>query len=128
METMKLTKELQRIYNSEINFSISTFWDGGFNVKLGDSMNGFIAETTEDTIKDAIYWLIDKVLELHPGSLYSFSRMYIINKIRSGHVDTDKFTKEFLNKMVTGYEEKHPSIYQELEREYREKYILNSEK
>jgi len=32
---------LQAMYDSEINFSISTFWDGGFDWKLGDAMNGF---------------------------------------------------------------------------------------
>ena len=37
---------LARLYRSEINVSISTFWDGGWDVKLGDDMNGFEAETT----------------------------------------------------------------------------------
>jgi hypothetical protein len=37
---------LQQIYDSEINASVSWFWDGGFAVKLGDSINGFVAETT----------------------------------------------------------------------------------
>lgn len=37
---------LQKVYDSEINFSISTFWDAGFDVKLGDKLNGFLAEKT----------------------------------------------------------------------------------
>lgn len=41
-----LTSVLARLYASEINCSISSFWDGGFDVKLGDEMNGWKAETT----------------------------------------------------------------------------------
>jgi hypothetical protein len=33
--------ELQRIYDSEINVSISWLWDCGFEVRLGDEVNGF---------------------------------------------------------------------------------------
>ena len=33
----------QRMYNSEV-IAVSCFYDGGFNVKLGDSLNGFKAE------------------------------------------------------------------------------------
>ncbi len=31
----------QDLYDSEINFAISTFWDGGYTARLGDEMNGF---------------------------------------------------------------------------------------
>lgn len=34
----------KRIYDYEINFSVSTFWDGGYDVKLGDDLNGYVAE------------------------------------------------------------------------------------
>lgn len=116
---MKLTKELQRIYDSEINFSITTFWDGGFDVKLGDEMNGFVAKSNHDTIKSAILWLIENVMDFYPTSLYAYSRLSIINKIRSGHVNTDRFTPGFLDDMIDNYERKHPSIYRDLETEYR---------
>ena len=33
--------ELRRLYDSEINVQISSFWDGGWMVKLGDEINGF---------------------------------------------------------------------------------------
>jgi hypothetical protein len=36
--------ELQKIYDSEIDVSISWLWDGGIDVKLGDEMNGHDAE------------------------------------------------------------------------------------
>lgn len=38
----------QDIYDSEINIRISTFWDGGYDLKLGDYMNGYKAETNVD--------------------------------------------------------------------------------
>ena len=31
----------QMLYDSEINFSIETFWDCGFDVRLGDKINGW---------------------------------------------------------------------------------------
>ncbi len=32
---------LQEIYNAEINLSLSSFWDAGFTVKIGDESNGW---------------------------------------------------------------------------------------
>jgi hypothetical protein len=32
---------LQRIYDSEINVRIQSFWDGGFETAVGDEMNGW---------------------------------------------------------------------------------------
>jgi hypothetical protein len=40
---MELGAVIQALYDSEINCSISSFWDGGFMVKLGDEYNGFEA-------------------------------------------------------------------------------------
>jgi squalene cyclase len=47
----------QQLYNREINFSISTLWDDGFTVKIGDELNGFRAETTVATYAEALQWL-----------------------------------------------------------------------
>ena len=41
---MELTVERQKIYGSEINVEIGWFWDCGIEVRLGDKMNGFLAE------------------------------------------------------------------------------------
>jgi hypothetical protein len=37
---------IQRLYDSEINLTVqfSSFYDGGFTVKIGDELNGFRAE------------------------------------------------------------------------------------
>lgn len=32
---------LQELYENEVNFEISCFWDNGFTVRLGDFQNGF---------------------------------------------------------------------------------------
>jgi hypothetical protein len=45
--------ELQALYDSEINFTISTFWDVGFTWKLGDDMNGFVADGEAKTMQQA---------------------------------------------------------------------------
>jgi hypothetical protein len=41
-----LAAELQKIYDSEINLRIGWPWDGGIDVRLGDEMNGYLAEST----------------------------------------------------------------------------------
>ena len=41
-----LETELQRIYDSEINVRIDWLWDGGIDVRLGDELNGYLAQRT----------------------------------------------------------------------------------
>ncbi len=60
----------QRLYDSEINFSISCFWDGGFDVKLGDDINGFVAEGHAKTFDEAVAWFDREARKHYPGSLY----------------------------------------------------------
>lgn len=45
---------LERLRNSEINFSISHFYDEGFHVKLGDKLNGWLDEMMVDHFVDAV--------------------------------------------------------------------------
>ncbi len=47
-----LAIELQRIYDSEINVRIGWLWDGGIEVRLGDDMNGYLAEDTVNGWRD----------------------------------------------------------------------------
>lgn len=67
---MTVTDIPQRLYDSEINFSISCFWDGGFDVKLGDSMNGFDSETQVHTFAMALAWLDQEARKRYPDSEY----------------------------------------------------------
>jgi len=62
------------LYDSEINVSLSWFWDAGFTVKIGDEVNGFVAQTTVETLLEVQDWLIETVKELYPGSWYVTSR------------------------------------------------------
>lgn len=50
--------ELQALYDSEINFTITTFWDAGFQWRLGDESNGFVAEGEARTMKEAVEELV----------------------------------------------------------------------
>jgi len=107
---MDYMKELQRIYDSEINFEISCFWDGGFIFKLGDEQNGYVITKgfscplySGCVFRQGVEWLINQVMRYYPDSEYAQERIKIINKMREGFIDTDKFTDEFLNKMIDEY-------------------------
>lgn len=65
---------LQAMYDSEINFEISTFWDGGFEWKLGDGMNGFVAEGNGRTMQGAADALAAAAIEKYPNSAFAKSR------------------------------------------------------
>jgi hypothetical protein len=60
----------QRLYDSEINCEISSFWDGGFTVKIGDEMNGFRAEVCVDTFSEAEDWLAREAARLYHNSRF----------------------------------------------------------
>ena len=62
---------LQAMYNSEINIQLSTFWDGGVEWKLGDGMNGFVAEGHADTFALAVVELAAAAVEHYPGSVFA---------------------------------------------------------
>jgi len=64
---------LRALYGSEINVSVSSFWDGGWGVRLGDDWNGFDAdkEFPNDQLDDAAVWLIEQALVLYPDSVFA---------------------------------------------------------
>lgn len=67
-----MEKELQRIYDSEINVRIQSFWDGGFRVAVGDEMNGLHWPKWDSCeIKDIIPALQDLIREHYPQSAYA---------------------------------------------------------
>ena len=51
---------LQRLYNSEINIELSSFWDSGFDYKLGDTLNGF-SEVPQKILSTSIINTIDAI-------------------------------------------------------------------
>ena len=42
---------LQRLYDSEINFEVSGFYDAGFDVRLGDHFNEFLVKDKSERSK-----------------------------------------------------------------------------
>ena len=68
---LDLASELQKIYDSEINVRISWFWDAGFTVQLGDTMNGFLAEETVASAAEILPWLQAAIAHFYPDSDYT---------------------------------------------------------
>lgn len=62
------------LYDNEINFTISTFWDAGYTVKLGGELNGFIDSSTGlPTIDDAINELMTMAMRHYPELMKNLS-------------------------------------------------------
>ena len=59
------------MYDSEINFSLTTFWDAGFAWKLGDEMNGFKDEGEGKTIDAAASMLALAAIKHFPESAFA---------------------------------------------------------
>ena len=67
---MNIVNELKRIGESEINFSISYFYDSCWQVRLGDDLNGFTWEESYGSIERAINKLIQEIIKKFPDSDY----------------------------------------------------------
>ena len=59
------------LYDSKINFEISCSWDAGFNWKLGDSANGYVAEGNARSLEDAMTRLAGAALKKFPESEFA---------------------------------------------------------
>jgi hypothetical protein len=68
-----LSTELQKIYDSEINVRISWFWDCGIEVRLGDDMNGYLAEETVKCVAEIVPWLQEAIAHFYSNSTYAAS-------------------------------------------------------
>lgn len=77
-------RSLQELYDSEINWSIECFWDGGFTAKLGDDMNGFESESLLRTLREAIKWLADEAIKRFPQSTFAKDWGEFSNKCEDG--------------------------------------------
>ena len=58
----------QQIYDSEINFEISNFYDDGFTIKVGDNLNGFDDRSYASEWKDVESALVKLVKKCYPKS------------------------------------------------------------
>lgn len=62
---------LQRLYDSEINAGIMTFWDCGFVAGLGDILNGFKEHRNCATLAEAEAFLDEAARRHYPDSKYA---------------------------------------------------------
>lgn len=62
---------LALLYAHEINCGLSSFWDGGWSVWIGDEMNGYRAEADfgPGQYGDIPTWLADNAERLYPALL-----------------------------------------------------------
>ncbi len=70
-----LTTVIQRLYASEINCGLQSFWDGGVKVWLGDPSNGRWSEDSFDIegLGEAAAWLDNAARLYYPDSEYAKS-------------------------------------------------------
>jgi hypothetical protein len=71
---MELGAVIEALYDSEINCSVSTFWDAHITVQLGDEMNGFVAENECKTASEAAEFLDRAAREEFPESAYALGK------------------------------------------------------
>ena len=64
---------IDKIYNSELNFSITCFWDSGYTIKLGDEHNGFVEESFAKNWREAQDVLVGMVLRRYPDCNFAKS-------------------------------------------------------
>lgn len=64
----------QDLYDSEINFKISCFWDAGFDVALGDDLDGVKDSTNVHRVGEIEPWLTKAAINYYPNS--RFALMY----------------------------------------------------
>jgi hypothetical protein len=58
----------QEVYDAEINFNLSTFFDGGFYLSLGDGTNGYIDSWDYGSMIEAGEGLKKMVIKHYPDS------------------------------------------------------------
>jgi len=74
-----LEQVMNVLYENEINCRIQSFWDGGWDVFLGDKQNGYKVQATIDTLQEAADWLIEQAAIYHPGMLQKFKKIKMKN-------------------------------------------------
>jgi hypothetical protein len=65
------TDIFEGLYDSEINFEVSGFYDAGFDVRLGNHLNGFLVKGKVETWAEAETWLRDQALTHFPNSKFA---------------------------------------------------------
>jgi len=72
---MNLLIVLEDLYKSEINFILSTFWDAGYTIQLGDNINGIRAGSDMlNTLDEVCAELVRMAKKHYPDS--DFAKKY----------------------------------------------------
>jgi hypothetical protein len=91
---VNLAVELQNIYDSEINIRIGWLWDGGIEVRLGDEMNGFLAEENVAQSAHRSYALTVAHLTRHRRACLSLSSLSVFTAATAWKSGRQKFSSE----------------------------------
>lgn len=69
---MTLDLVLTRLYASELNCEVSSFWDARWRVRLGDKQNGFMADSMDMLeLPDVAAWLCAEVPKHYPDTPFA---------------------------------------------------------
>jgi len=71
---MELGQIIDLLYQSEINCEVSTYYDAGMMVRLGDEATGFVAEKNVRTPQEAAEFLDIQARIRFPDSLYALGK------------------------------------------------------
>lgn len=91
VQTVSLQTAMATLYRHEINCGISCFWDGGWDVWIGDEMNGRRAETNllPGELDQAGSWLLATAMRLFP--MFAWREEHVeplLDRATSQHKDT----------------------------------------
>src|SRR5947209_4281381 len=74
--TDELASFIEALHGSEINGEVGWFFDNVWRAKLGDPLNGYVAERDGFlSLGQAVRWLSDNALEFYPDS--QFAKEYL---------------------------------------------------
>ena len=82
---------IQRLYSSEINAGIQTEYAAGFDVWLGDPVNGYstVRNFSPDRLSEAASWLHAEACRIYPKSAYARSAIRVsLDAIESAEAPT----------------------------------------
>jgi hypothetical protein len=80
---MAQSSVFQRLYDSEINFRVSCFWDNRFDVALGDEMNGFGAKANLETWGEVEQWFEENARRLYPNSKFAMGDRFVAQYVEA---------------------------------------------
>jgi hypothetical protein len=72
---MDIEVVMQRLQASEIDCSLTAFWDGGWTVKIGDPTKNFMAEGNFRTLDEGAEFLDRQARRNCPESAYSLGKL-----------------------------------------------------